>query len=368
MTAPLFVIYHDLKIGGIQRKIVDIINHLSLVSPSQTVYLLLRCRKKEDSILLSQLKNKKVKIIYYSEWLRLKIPFFFLVFIFYHVWKLKPGAILAFLTLPGISAVWSKLVFFWRKIRVVISEEPNKRVSEEISSYRYAFFYHWLIKAFYPFADKVITVNSVFRMDLIKNYCLSPEKVKLVANWTIFSGKKMTGGKKKYDLVFIGRLIKAKRVVLLLKALKKIRKIRPKTTLCLVGSGNEEGSLKNWAKKQKITDGLFFAGKTDDVEKYLSSSKMLIIPSATEGMPIAALEANALGVPVISFNYPGVGDLIKEGINGYVFSSVTQLTDKILFLLSNPKKRRALSALSRKYSSEHHSPDKINFYLNELGI
>lgn len=366
MNLPIFIVYYDLGLGGIQRKIVDIVNFLAENQSDLGVYILLR-RKKRFS-LKKMIKNKKIRIIYYPDWLKLRIPFFFPVFILYHVWKLKPKAILSFSDAPSLSAIWSKLLFFGRKIRVVINEDPNAPLSKQISSYRFASVRHFLIRIFYPFAEKVIVVNKLFLEDIINNYHLPLEKIRLVPNWTYLAEKKVVYRKRIYDLIFVGRLTQEKNVEFLLRGLKQLKKSKENVSFCLVGGGRLKKELKERVRCYHLGGSVFFTGPTLSVEKHLSKAKVLVLASQSEGCPIAALEAMALEIPVLSSNYPAVAEIIEDGETGLIYDNLSDFVDKALQLLQNHKQRKKIGRQARKYVKEYHSPENIKFYLKELRV
>ncbi|MDW9205970.1 glycosyltransferase [Escherichia coli] len=73
-------------------------------------------------------------------------------------------------------------------------------------------------------------------------------------------------------------------------------------------------------------------GWRKDIPDILSCSDVFVLPSRWEGMPLAILEAQATGLPCIVSDIPGNNNLVKDGVNGYLFESgsVTQLKDAIL--------------------------------------
>lgn len=368
MRKSLFIVYYDLDIGGIQKRIVDVANKVFSLDPTLPVYILLRHKK--DFILAKEIENPKVVVFYYSSWLKAKSLLFFPVFVLYHIWKLRPKAILSFSDVPNLSVVLARLLFFWRKFKVVIGENPNQKPSETISQENFAFLRHLMVRFFYPFADTIFAASKLFCLDLIETYNLPKKKVKIIPNWTVLSNRKITRKKKDYDLIFVGRLIRAKRVFFLLRAVKEIKKKCSNISLCVVGDGEERSVLEKSVKEFGLNDNVFFAGKVgrDKVADYLSRARILVIPSATEGLPGVALEAMALGVPVISSNYPGVSELIEEDKTGFIFKSKKDLIKKIFCLTSESKKGKQVVYRAKKMVRQNYSSENINIYLKALGL
>lgn len=364
--APIFIIFFQLGIGGVERRIVDITNYLGNLKPELPIYILLR--KKTEFDISNQVKNKKAKIINYLDWARIKVPFFFPVFILYHVWRLRPRSVLAFLDYSSLPAVWSKMVLFWRKIIIVLNEAHF--ASKIIANYDYPGIRRFLVRVFYPLADVIISPTEVTKKDLVKNFDLSGNKIRVIPNWTGFTKKKPLDSTKKYDLILIGRLAKTKNIRLLLKAIKRLREIKKDIGLAIVGAGEEEEMLKNIAIKYKIINNVEFLGARYDVENLLHKARIFIYSSRyqAEGFPLAILEAMAIGVPVLCRRFAGVEEVIRDGENGFIFSSLEELIEKIPWLLNNPARRKEVARQARVYVGKYHSMENIKKYLDALGI
>lgn len=369
MSGSFFIVYYDLGLGGIQRKIVDIVNFLAKDQPNLWIFILLR-RKSKKFNLSQEIKNKKAKIIYYPDWLKIRVPFLFPIFVLKNALRLKPKAILAFSDMPGIVAVWIKLLFFWRKTKVVISEDRNFLPSAEVSEYKCSWIRHLLVKIFYPFADTVFCVNKPFATDLLKNYHLSSFKIKLIRNWTYLTEKRIPSTSKKYDFIYVGRFAKVKNLKFLLKGVKELKRFIPNFKLCLIGEGEEEDDLRFWRDKNNLQKNIIIMGPKTKVEDYIAQAKVFILASKSEGLPISALEAMALEVPVLASDYPGVKELIKDGETGFIYkyNNMREFINKSLKILADHDKLKKVGQQARAYVRRFHSPKNIKDYLKALGI
>lgn len=365
--SPIFIIYYDMGLGGIQKKIVDITQWMKREKPDIAVYILLRYHKGDFDISW-QIKNPNVKIIYYNEWLKIKIPFFFNIFILYKTWQLKPRAILSFLTPYSFSAILAKFIFFWRKIGLVISEDCfSSGVIPLLSNSR---LYSWGIKRFYPLADTIISQTSTAKNDLVESYGLPKEKIKIVRNWTSLASKNIQQADKIYDLIYVGRLAKTKNLDLLLEGLVKILKHRKQTTLYFVGDGEERHRLIDLVKKGGVENNVKFLGAKYNVAHYIKRAKIFIYSSQfrAETNPIAILEAMALGVPVLSRRFAGLTEIIHDGENGFIFDTVDEFIKKALWLLSTPREVQVVIQQAKRDVQKYYSTANINDYLAALGI
>ncbi|WP_214083852.1 glycosyltransferase [Methanoculleus sp.] len=124
------------------------------------------------------------------------------------------------------------------------------------------------------------------------------------------------------DVVFTGRLIREKNVDVLLRALVPVRKEIPDLRALVVGDGPERPALERLARDLGLAGAVTFTGflpDHDSVVAAMKASRVFVLPSTREGFGIAALEAMACGLPVVTTDHPGnaAGDLVQEGVNGY---------------------------------------------------
>lgn len=114
------------------------------------------------------------------------------------------------------------------------------------------------------------------------------------------------GFQSKKILCTIGRCVKEKNQIFVLKVLETLIKIDQDFRLILIGQGELEDKLQNYAKSKEIDKYMAFIRKTDKVEKYLSASDFFLLSSSSEGLGIVAIEAQANGLrTIVSDNVPG---------------------------------------------------------------
>jgi len=126
------------------------------------------------------------------------------------------------------------------------------------------------------------------------------------------------------DLIFIGRLIKEKNTGLLIQTIHHLVSEFPAIRLAIIGDGPEWDSIDKLVKELSLEKNVSMYGFTPDPDEVLArlkSSKVFVLPSSREGFGIAALEALACGLPVVTIRHPAnaVCDLITEE-NGFICS------------------------------------------------
>lgn len=145
-------------------------------------------------------------------------------------------------------------------------------------------------------------------------------------------------------IVHVSNFRPLKRIIDVLKIFEKInQKINSK--LIMVGDGPDKKKAKEFLRKNNLKNKVIFLGKTNEVDEILCSSDLFLLPSEKESFGLAALEAMALKVPVISTNTGGLKDLNINGNSGYTsdvgdIDSMAENAIKILTDTSLEKKYR----------------------------
>lgn len=146
-----------------------------------------------------------------------------------------------------------------------------------------------------------------------------------------------------YDMIFLGRLTYQKDPQRLLRLCARLREVRPNIRVAIVGAGELEEELKTLWKQLELENNVFFLGFQSKAMKMLSDSGCLVLTSRWEGTPMCALEAMALGTPVVSTPTDGMKDLIRSGENGYLTDDDGEMAGFIEKLLADPEHRAQLA-------------------------
>jgi len=173
---------------------------------------------------------------------------------------------------------------------------------------------------------------------------------------------------------------KVKRVQDVIKVFDLVRKKLP-SKLLLIGDGPERDSMERLCRELGNCGDVRFLGKQDAVEELLAISDLFLIPSQNESFGLAALEAMACEVPVISSNIGGLPEVIQHGENGYLFDvgDVTSMANRAIDLLSDDEKLQKFRAKAKQrandFNIENILPQYENYYqevlqksLSSLGV
>lgn len=164
-------------------------------------------------------------------------------------------------------------------------------------------------------------------------------------------------------LLYFGRLSNEKGVKSLLEAVKEV-----KCRLVVLGTGPIENELKEYAKDEKCIE--FKGFQTGNVlEDYIKNSRCVILPSKCyENGPYSAMEAMALGKPLIVSNNGGLPELVVNGKNGYIYeNTVEKLIEAIRkMLMLSDGEYKVMSANSLEMVKELFNADYYVDRIEEL--
>lgn len=229
-----------------------------------------------------------------------------------------------------------------------------------------------MLRAFYRGFDSLFVLNNDQRKWLTgKDMGFDPLKVFLTAHWADegFNPKKTTKekifGVKKNDpvLLFAGRLSDEKGVMELPAIMEKVREVYPDVKIAFAGKGPKEQELK-----EAMPDAVYL-GWVDHsrLPEIYSAADMLILPSRFDTFGCVVLEALSCGIPVIAYNTKGPKDIIKNGVNGYLTKSSSEITARIIEFLGSPKLQSSFKKESLKRASDYNADKILKQFMKDLG-
>lgn len=161
-----------------------------------------------------------------------------------------------------------------------------------------------------------------------------------------------------YVVGFVGRLVREKGLIDLLKAIPRIIKVTTRVRFLIVGpldNVKKDAFHPDDAKAYGVSDFCIFTGMREDMPELYASMDVLVLPSYREGFPRAPMEAAAMGVPIVVTDIRGCREVVEDGVNGYKIQvgDIVHLADRIVDLLLDPGKRQCMSTRARTIAAEN---------------
>lgn len=155
-----------------------------------------------------------------------------------------------------------------------------------------------------------------------------------------------------YEIIYVGRLTAQKDPLRLAEVLALAAAQKQNLQAAVIGSGDLEDSMKARIKELGIERNVCFLGFQSNPLKMMRDAKVMLMTSAWEGTPMCALEAMALGVPIVSTPADGMRDLVLDGKTGYLSEDNAVLAERMVRILQDPQLYKSLSAGTEKRFAE----------------
>ncbi len=158
-----------------------------------------------------------------------------------------------------------------------------------------------------------------------------------------------------------GRLWDEKGHIHLVRAMPEILRGAPEAVLALAGDGAARKELEIEAGRLGVGARIRFLGVRTDVTSWMSGADLFVLPSNSEGMPNALLEAMGVGAAVVATQVGGVPEIIQDGTTGWLVPprDPEALASAILSLYRNPSERRRLGQNAREMIRREYRMDAM---------
>jgi len=222
-----------------------------------------------------------------------------------------------------------------------------------------------------------IRIVSPFLYHPLDRFGIDRNKVFLVpprCNSILFNKKNVVGEKEdyyksKYNLLFVGNLLVAKGVDILLEAFALINKENQDIGLTFVGDGEERDRLVSRSIELGIQDRVSFLGKIEyeSIPNMMYYADVLVLPSIEEGVGRVLLEAMAMNLPIVASNVGGIPLVIDDGRDGLLFEvgDIEGLKDKVLLLLNDASFSKEMTKIAhQKFLENYEYEVSMKMFLN----
>jgi N-acetyl-alpha-D-glucosaminyl L-malate synthase BshA len=219
-------------------------------------------------------------------------------------------------------------------------------------------------------SDIVTSVSQSLKDDTYKLFNIKKEihvipnfiELDKIRNESQISCHRSVMAKKEERIVtHISNFRKVKRIPDIIKIFYKIQERIP-AKLMMVGDGPEKVKAEQLCKELNIEDKVIFFGNSSEIDQILSYSDLFLLPSETESFGLAALEAMAWSVPVISSNSGGLPEVNFDGISGYLSNvgDIDSMAENALKILSDnatlAKFRESALSVAQKFDIKNILP------------
>lgn len=177
-------------------------------------------------------------------------------------------------------------------------------------------------------------------------------------------------------LISVGRLVEKKGHSILIQALSLINKKMPNFHLTIIGSGKLEERLKEQIKELGLSKKITMLGgiPPSEVLRYLDRSHIFCLASVTakdgdmEGLPVSILEAQAMGLPVVSTRHSGIPEGVNDGKSALLATEgdIRDFARKLYAMMSTPENWAEFGARGRRWVEKYFDAKKQAYELSKI--
>lgn len=247
----------------------------------------------------------------------------------------------------------------------VIGEEVGIPARSPKAQFIFGVLYHMM--------DSVVAVAKATQDYLEQEENLSPDKIDLIYNCIDASYFEASARAPRDDgekhLLAVGRLVEEKNHITLIRSMKTVVEAHPDVLLSIAGEGPLRATLEQEIAKLDLTEHVRLLGFREDVKDLLAAADVFVLPSQTEGLPLALVEAMAMRLPIISARVGGVPEIASAFGEEWLLEPFDEegWAAAICALLSkNAAERLALGERARAIVEHEFTPAAYTARLEEL--
>lgn len=355
---PLHIVYvlHSLGRGGMENGVVNILNRADPARFRFTVVLL-----EKERAMLERVERPGVNVLTIRR--RWGNDPLFPAGIFSLCRREEPDLVHT----RGFSAIEGLAAARLAGVKAVMHSEHGRDVDE---AHRMKPRRALARTILYKFADRVVTVSDELRASILAEVRVPAEKVTCLPNGVDLARFDRRHAREHMRYVLgipqdarvvgtVGRHDPVKDYPSLLRAFASVQTASRRAWLVLCGDGPEGARLRTMAQDLGIADRTVFTGFRDDVPDVLSAFDIFCLPSVTEGMSNAILEAMASRLPCVATRVGGNGELVTHGVTGLLVPTLNpdRLAESLTYLVTDEVAAARMSKASRDRAESRFSLD-----------
>ena len=366
MNKSIVIVYSNLGLGGIPVRIIDIINELSITHPGVLIYVLLKEERGFD--LRSEINNPNAQVHDYWKSCKYDNACLFMLWTWWQIFIIKPKIIISFISPYGLTALFTKILFFWRENTIVIDE--GHYTSTMVNSMILPGIQKLGIRLLYPRADTLIVPTKAVKNDLRNSFGIPKDIIHIIPNWTKHAGKPLMRRRRRVDLISIGRFESKKNVLPLLSLIREIvLNHRPDLSCVFVGEGSLKNAMHRYVTDHRLEKNITILPPAKDVFPFLADAKIFVLHSdrSAEGFPVSILDAMAAGAIVVSTQFLGGREVINHA-NGYLVENESKMKRTIVNILAHYSAQRLRQSCAKRVVTSRFSKKQLHEFIRTFQL
>ena len=164
-----------------------------------------------------------------------------------------------------------------------------------------------------------------------------------------------------FHVVTAGRLAEQKNHKMLVDAMEILRREIPEAKCTIFGEGELRQELDAYIREKGLEDAVFLPGHALDIHEKIADASVFVLTSEYEGLPNALIEAMMLGIPCVTTDYPGVEEVVTDGVTGLIVprADAASLAGRLTELARNRETGNTLGENARREAEKYHAGNVI---------
>ncbi len=171
--------------------------------------------------------------------------------------------------------------------------------------------------------------------------------------------RKRLGLSQKKMILAGGRMVPRKRLDRAIRIFAGALQEQPTLVLWLAGDGPDRGAIENQVRTMGLSEKVRFLGTVGNIEEYLQAADLYLHTADAEGLPLAILEAQSAGVPVVATAIGGVTDAVQNNQTGFLFSPASEADGVQALQYALSERADAVAREARRSVIERFSSERI---------
>ncbi len=362
--------------GGAQKYVYDLATNL----PKDKFDVVVACGNKDGYVLFEKLTEKNIRTIILESSEReinLKNDFKTFKELLKLIRKEKPDTV--HLNSSKIGFLGSLVAFYinlnnnYPKPKIIFTSHGwafNEQNRSAIAKFIFYIAHYFTI----IFCDATIAVSEKTKQD-IDFLPFIKDKIKVIYNGLenfetlltqesreILTDKNPSTSSRQAILFSLSELHNNKGIDVALKAISLLPDDKKENIIyCIAGEGEEKQNLEKLANDLGIKTLVRFLGFVKDGKKLLSGATIFLLPSRTENLPFAILEAGLIGLPIIATSVGGIPEVIRDMQNGILIHprNPKEIAEAIMYYLDHPEKQKEFGEEIKKTVTNFFSLQKM---------
>lgn len=234
-----------------------------------------------------------------------------------------------------------------------------------------------IYKPAFIFGDCFLSISDYNQKNLI-NFGLDPKKIIFhpvgidINRFSYKCNSTFYDPKNTIKILTVGRLVEEKGIYFGIHAISKLLKMDMNLNIeyNIVGEGKLENELKELVRELNLDNYVHFYGprEQEEINQIMQNSHIFLLPSIAEALPVVLMEAQAVGLPVVTTHVGSIYQVVVDGKSGFLVPEKDSdaLAEKIYYLIKNPELRYEMGLYGRRHIENNYDVKRLNLQLDKI--